>query len=144
MKHKFEEYFQLPWSIKRRTVCWEMGVEENFVYLDLNGDGSEHASEKIPSLIDFTARRDNVDFDKYDVDNAREDALKYLVQCANLMPECVNILKEADMYMTSMFVGLCNDCPDKGTEMCRVCKLKTVLDDIETLLAKLEGGADDA
>ena len=70
-------------------------------------------------------------------------AMSHIIKCANLMPECVNILKEADMYMTSMFVGLCNDCPDKGTEMCRVCKLKTVLDDIETFLAKLEGGAED-
>ena len=133
MKHKFEEYFQLPWSIKRRTVCGEMGVEENFVYLDLNGDGSEHASEKIPSLIDFTARRDNVDFDKYDVDNAREDTLKYLVQCANLMPEAVEVIR--DLVQLASPPGYDPDSLDYADY---------VVGRAEELLAKLEGGADNA
>lgn len=72
----------------------------------------------------------------------KQAAMSYIVQCANLMPEAVKLLNEADTYMTSMLAGLCNDCPDKETEMCRVCKLKTVLDDMETFLAKLEGGND--
>lgn len=131
MKHKFEEYFQLPWSIKRRTVCWEMGVEENFVYLDLNGESGEHASEGVPSLVDFTARRHNVDFDKYDVNNAREDALKYLVQCANLMPEAVEILKDFIIATTS------NDRSPDGLDY-----TEDVIQRAEALLTKLEGGAE--
>ena len=126
MKHKFEEYFQLPWSIKRRTVCWETGVEENFVYLDLNGESVEHASEGVPSLVDFTARRHNVDFDKYDVDNAREDALKYLVQCANLMPAAVEVIRDLIGIAAVLDYGADN----------AVTRAKQ-------LLAKLEGGAED-
>ena len=144
MKHKFEEYFQLPWSIKHREVCYEMGVVENFIYLDLNGDGSEHASEKIPSLIDFTARRDNVDFDKYDVDNAREDALKYLVQCANLMPEAARLLRSADEKL----LDLCCTCVNAMTEAgyfvdCKNCNVESLDTSIRALLAKLEGGAEE-
>lgn len=117
MTKGFEKYFPLPWHIEEdetgqlRTLCPASGK----------------------AFMDFGIVEGPLDFDGYDVQ-------EYLVQCANLMPECVNMLKEADMYMTSMLVGLCNDCPDKGTEMCRVCKLKTVLDDMETVLAKLEGG----
>lgn len=125
MKHKFEEYFQLPWSIKRRTVCWETGVEENFFYLDLNGDSGEHASEGVPSLVDFTVRRHNVDFDKYDVDNAREDALKYLVQCADLMPEAVEVIRD--------LIGIAAVL-DHGAD--------NAVTRAKQLLAKLEGGAE--
>lgn len=111
----FEKVFPLPWEVK---------IIDTATFIQSEFEPGEHT-------IKFNA--DNI---------AHVDALEYMVKCANLMPECVNMLKEADMYMTSMLAGLCNDCPDKGTEMCRVCKLKTVLDDIETLLAKLEGGAE--
>ena len=109
----FEKEFPLPWGVEfRDTAAFIRPV-------DMPEQYSIFLDTNIPDHI---------------------GAVRYAVQCANLMPECVNMLKEADMYMTSMLVGLCNDCPDKGTEMCRVCKLKTVLDDIKTLLAKLEGG----
>lgn len=111
----FEEYFPLPWKMHR------FGEGDNII----------------------TASGEPLCYIKCGKTEQNRNACQYLVRCANLMPECVNMLKEADMYMTSMLVGLCNDCPDKGTEMCRVCKLKTVLDDIETLLAKLEGGAEE-
>lgn len=114
----FEKYFPLPWKAQCRGT-WE----------HINAENGKGCNICIIPATDYEPKK---------------AARQYLVQCANLMPECVNMLKEADTYMTSMLVGLCNDCPDKGTEMCRVCKLKTVLDDIETLLAKLEGGADDA
>ena len=139
MKRDFEEYFPLPWQGKCRLACYDMGFCEEFIMLDMNAvEGQD--GKRPPSLIDFTARGSYDHLNGRDpILEARKDALKYLVQCANLMPECINILKEADMYMTSMLAELYNDCPDKKTEMCRVCKLKTVLDDIEILLAKLEG-----
>ena len=141
MKRDFEEYFSLPWSIKRRTVCWEMGVEENFVYLDLNGESGEHASEGVPSLVDFTARRHNVDFDKYDVDNAREDALKYLVQCANLMPEAVELLRSADEKLLDLCCTCVNAMSEAGYSVdCKNCNVESLDTSIRALLAKLEGG----
>lgn len=136
MKRDFEEYFPLPWHIKRRTVCWEMGVEENFIYLDLNGDSGRHASEVVPSLIDFTARRNNVEFNKYDVDNAREDALKYIVQCANLMPEAVELLDDAQNIMK----WTCELCDGEACGRCGGCDVKGIGSRIAALLAKLEGG----
>lgn len=122
----FEKYFPLPWSIS----FYGDGV--HYIETETEGDSGFWIMEN-----------DDRDTRKHNDTPEGRDALEYMVRCANLMPECVNMLKEADTYMTSMLVGLCNDCPDKGTEMCRVCKLKTVLDDIETLLAKLEGGAEE-
>ena len=93
MKRDFEEYFPLPWQGKCRLACYDMGFREEFIMLDMNAvEGQD--GKRPPSLIDFTARGSYDHLNGRDpILEARKDALKYLVQCANLMPEIERALK---------------------------------------------------
>ena len=139
MKHDFEEYFPLPWSIKHRTVCYEMGAGENFVYLDLNGESSKHVSEGVPSLVDFTARGHYDHLKGRDETmEARKGTLEYLVQCANLMPEAARLLNEA----LRIIEKACIACANIDAYHCGLCGREETTREIKALLAKLEGGAE--
>lgn len=123
----FEKYFPLPWRIDSRQSCYDMGYVEDFIFLNLNGDRGAHASKGVPSLIDFTARN-RVDMwtEGYSLEQARMDALKYLVKCANLMPEAVEVIRDLIGIAAVLDYGADN----------AVTRAKQ-------LLAKLEGGAED-
>ena len=140
MKRDFEEYFPLPWQGKCRLACYDMGFREEFIMLDMNAvEGQD--GKRPPSLIDFTARGSYDHLNGRDpILEARKDALKYLVQCANLMPEAVEVLNEADDHMGALLAAVCDDCPKLGTEDCEECPPYKTLRKIGVLLAKLEGG----
>ena len=143
MKHDFEEFFPLPWGIKHRQQCYDMGYTEDFFMLDLNSKGQ--GDDVPPSLVDFTARGgyDHLK-GRDDIEEARKAVLAYIVTCANLMPEAVEVLNEADDHMGALLAAVCDDCPKLGTEDCEECPPYKTLRKIGALLAKLEGGAEDA
>ena len=106
MKHDFEEYFPLPWTIQRKGT-WE----------HINSHNGEGLNICIMPYTDFEPKK---------------AARQYLVQCANLMPETVAIIKDlCDAAMAA-------DSSIRGLEM-----TEKVIQRAEALLAKLEGGAED-
>lgn len=130
MKHDFEEFFPLPWGIKHRQQCYDMGYTEDFFMLDLNSKGQ--GDDVPPSLVDFTARGgyDHLK-GRDDIEEARKAVLAYIVTCANLMPEAVAIIKDlCDAAMAA-------DSSIRGLEM-----TEKVIQRAEALLAQLEGGAE--
>ena len=104
MTKDFEKYFPLPWHIEEdeagqlRTLCPASGE----------------------AFMDFGIIEGPLDFDGYDVQ-------EYLVQCANLMPEAVKVIRDLIGIAAVLDYGADN----------AVTRAKQ-------LLAKLEGGADNA
>ena len=135
MKRDFEEYFPLPWSIKHRQQCYDMGYTEDFFMLDLNSKGQ--GDDVPPSLVDFTARGgyDHLK-DRDDIEEARKAVLAYIVTCANLFPEAVELLKAAQETMNEA----CTVCAEDLGERCATCDREEIDRRITALLAKLEGG----
>ena len=111
----FEEYFPLTWKMHR---CGE-------------GDNIITASGEPLCYIKCGKTEQN------------RNACQYLVRCANLMPEAVEVLDEADDHMGALLAAVCDDCPKLGTEDCEECPPYTTLRKIGVLLAKLEGGAEE-
>ena len=136
MKRDFEKYYPLPWSVKCRQACYDMDFREEFVMLDMNAvEGQD--GKRPPSLIDFTARGSYDHLNGRDpILEARKDALKYLIQCANLMPECAEALKQAKKELAGI-CEWCNTCPSNGRKL---CETGSAIENITALLAKLEGG----
>ena len=132
MKHDFEEYFPLPWSVKCRQACYDMDFREEFVMLDMNAvEGQD--GKRPPSLIDFTARGSYDHLNGRDpILEARKDALKYLIQCANLMPEAVEVIRDLVQLASS---------PDYDPDSLDYADY--VVRRADELLAKLEGGAEE-
>ena len=107
MKHKFEEYFPLP---------WETTKEKDVVFV--NGQGWN-----IPVII----AEGSV------VECAEREALRYAVQCANLMPEVVEVLKQAlDGIEEACCYHNQYTCPS-----CSWCTAESAKNKISALLAKL-------
>lgn len=124
MKHKFEKYFPLPWHIEEdeagqlRTLCPASGE----------------------AFMDFGIVEGPLDFDGYAVQ-------EHLVRCANLMPEAVALLKSADEKLIDLCNTCCNAMDAAGLGRfvdCKNCNVESLDTSIKALLAKLEGGADDA
>lgn len=138
MKHDFEEFFPLPWCIKHRQQCYDMGYTEDFFMLDLNSEGQ--GDDVPPSLVDFTARGgyDHLK-GRDDIEEARKAVLAYIVTCANLMPEAVELLKAAQEIMNEA----CTVCAENLGERCAICDREEIDRRITALLAKLEGGAEE-
>ena len=106
MKRDFEKLFSLPWAIQRKGT-WE----------HINSHNGERLNICIMPYTDFEPKK---------------AARQYLVQCANLMPEAVAIIKDlCDAAMAA-------DSSIRGLEM-----TEKVIQRAEALLAKLEGGAED-
>ena len=117
MKREFEEYFPLPWkTTKEKDVVFINGQGRNIPVIIAEGSAAECAER---------------------------EALRYAVQCSNLMPEAVEVLNEADDHMGALLAAVCDDCPKLGTEDCEECPPYKTLRKIGVLLAKLEGGAED-
>lgn len=116
MTKDFEKYFPLPWHIEEeetgqlRTLCPASGE----------------------AFMDFGIVEGPLDFDGYDVQ-------EYLVQCANLMPEAVELLDDAQNIMK----WTCELCDGEACGRCGGCDVKGIGSRIAALLAKLEGGADE-
>lgn len=130
MKHDFEEFFPLPWGIKHRQQCYDMGYTEDFFMLDLNSKGQ--GDDVPPSLVDFTARGgyDHLK-GRDDIEEARKAVLAYIVTCANLMPEAVEVIRDLVKIVSQ---------PDYDPDSLDYADY--VVRRAEELLAKLEGGND--
>ena len=118
MKRDFEKLFSLPWAIQRKGT-WE----------HINSHNGEGLNICIMPYTDFEPKK---------------AARQYLVQCANLMPEAVELLKAADEKL----LDLCRTCDNAMSEAgylvdCKNCNVESLDTNIKELLAKLEGGADD-
>ena len=125
MTREFEKCFPLPWKIVRREVAYEQGYGETFYSLCL-GD------RVIPFVHLECGSRNNEE-------KALLVALEYLTTCANLMPEVERLVKHAlDQEMQS-----CERCPN-WPEDCGCCAHNTVVGDMKSFLAKIEGGGGDA
>lgn len=121
MTKDFEKYFPLPWHIEEdeagqlRTLCPASGG----------------------AFMDFGIVEGPLDFDGYDVQ-------EYLVQCANLMPEAVELLKSADEKLLDLCCTCVNAMSEAGYSVdCKNCNVESLDTNIKELLAKLEGGAED-
>lgn len=106
----FEKYFPLPWEVK---------IIDTATFIQSGFEPGEHT-------IKFNA--DNI---------AHVDALEYMVQCANLMPAAVELLKAAQETMNEA----CTVCAEDLGERCATCDREEIDRRITALLAKLEGGA---
>lgn len=119
MKHDFEEYFPLPWTIQRKGT-WE----------HINSHNGEGLNICIMPYTDFEPKK---------------AARQYLVQCANLMPEAVEVIK---MACFSPCRDLCkyakNGAPSVDVPECDDCPEGAYYERAKAFLAKLEGGEDDA
>ena len=112
MKREFEEYFPLPWKTTK---------EKDVVFI--KGQGWD-----IPVII----AEGSV------VECAEREALRYAVQCANLMPEAVKLLNEA----LRIIEKACIACANIDAYHCGLCGREETTREIKALLAKLEGGAE--
>ena len=112
MTKDFEKYFPLPWEVK---------IIDTATFIQSEFEPGEHT-------IKFNA--DNI---------AHVDALEYMVKCANLMPEAVELLKAAQETMNEA----CTVCAEDLGERCATCDREEIDRRITALLAKLEGGAED-
>ena len=114
MKHKFEEYFPLPWeTTKEKDVVFIKGQGWNIPVIIAEGSAAECAER---------------------------EALRYAVQCANLMPEAARLLNEA----LRIIEKACIACANIDAYHCGLCGREETTREIKALLAKLEGGADNA
>lgn len=110
MKRDFEKYFPLPLHIEEdetgqlRTLCPASGT----------------------AFMDFGIVEGPLDFDGYDVQ-------EYLVQCANLMPEAVEVIRDLVKIVSQ---------PDYDPDSLDYADY--VVQRAKELLAKMEGGAEDA
>ena len=112
----FEQDFPLPFHIEEdetgqlRTLCPASGT----------------------AFMDFGIVEGPLDFDGYDVQ-------EYLVKCANLMPECIKVLRQArdGLYRA------CMNCTNGELHDCPVCRANGVDERIDALLAKLEREVED-
>ena len=111
MTKDFEKYFPLPWEVK---------IIDTATFIQSEFEPGEHT-------IKFNA--DNI---------AHVDALEYMVKCANLMPEAVELLKAAQETMNEA----CTVCAEDLGERCATCDREEIDRHITALLAKLEGGAE--
>lgn len=100
MKHKFEKYFPLPWKAQCRGT-WE----------HINAENGKGCNICIIPATDYEPKK---------------AARQYLVQCANLMPEAVEVIRDLIGIAAVLDYGADN----------AVTRAKQ-------LLAKLAGGADD-
>ena len=105
MKHDFEEYFPLPWTIQRKGT-WE----------HINSHNGEGLNICIMPYTDFEPKK---------------AARQYLVQCANLMPEAVEVIRD--------LVQLASP-PDYDPDSLDYADY--VVERAKELLAKLKGGAE--
>ena len=85
------------------------------------------------AFMDFGIVEGPLDFDGYDVQ-------EYLVKCANLMPEAARLLNEA----LRIIEKACIACANIDAYHCGLCGREETTREIQALLAKLEGGADNA
>lgn len=115
MKRKCEEYFPLPW------------------YLGDCGSGTYVLHAASTANLAFSHR--NLGRHK-----TRLTALQYLVKSANLFPEAVELLKAAQETMNEA----CTVCAEDLGERCATCDREEIDRRITALLAKLEGGIDNA
>lgn len=99
MAKDFEKYFPLPWEVK---------IIDTATFIQSEFEPGEHT-------IKFNA--DNI---------AHVDALEYMVKCANLMPEAVEVIRDLIGIAAVLDYGADN----------AVTRAKQ-------LLAKLEGGAEE-
>ena len=118
MTKDFEKYFPLSWEVK---------IIDTATFIQSEFEPGEHT-------IKFNA--DNI---------AHVDALEYMVKCANLMPEAVEIIK---MACFSPCRDLCkyakNGAPSVDVPECDDCPEGAYYERAKAFLAKLEGGEDDA
>ena len=78
-------------------------------------------------------------------ERAEREALRYAVQCANLMPEAVELLRSADEKLLDLCCMCVNATSEAGYFVdCKNCNVESLDTSIKALLAKLEGGAEDA
>ena len=133
MKHDFEEFFPLPWGIKHRQQCYDMGYTEDFFMLDLNSKGQ--GDDVPPSLVDFTARGgyDHLK-GRDDIEEARKAVLAYIVTCANLMPEAVTLFGIVEEVLTL--------CATRAFDTETKHLLSHTAETVQTFKKKLEGGND--
>lgn len=103
MTKDFEKYFSLPWeTTKEKDIVFIKGQDWDIPVVIAEGSIAECAER---------------------------EALQYAVQCANLMPEAVEILKDLIIATTS------NDRSPDGLDY-----TEDVIQRAEALLTKLEGG----
>lgn len=77
----------------------------------------------------------------------QKTVMNYIIQCANLMPEVVALLKSADEKLIDLCNTCCNAMDAAGLGRfvdCKNCNVESLDTSIKALLVKLEGGADDA
>lgn len=125
MKRDFEEYFPLPWAVIEHP---------NGAFMKPNAaaiTGNRGFKESVESEFLETFRVNPFP--------PRVSALKYAVQCANLMPEAVRLLNEA----LRIIEKACIACANIDAYHCGFCGREETTQEIKELLAKLEGGAED-
>lgn len=72
------------------------------------------------------------------------DVMNYIIQCANLMPAAVELLKSADEKLLDLCCTCVNAMSEAGYSVdCKNCNVESLDTNIKELLAKLEGGAEE-
>ena len=114
---KLEKDFSLPWHLQRV------------------GEASEIITASGNPLFYIKCGKTEQDW----------NACKYLVHCANLMPEAVELLKSADEKLLDLCCTCVNAMSEAGYSVdCKNCNVESLDTNIKELLAKLEGGTDNA
>ena len=113
MKRDFEEYFPLPWNI-------ETDEDESFWMITPARGGSflDFGTIKVPKYADV------------------RDVMNYIILCANLMPEAVELLGKCAREIQNR----CDFCAGSYGRACIGCSNLETRAEIHALLAKLEGG----
>lgn len=68
----------------------------------------------------------------------KEAVIEYAVQCANAIPEIIEVLRETEEYMGALLAAVCDECAQHGTECCHTCKANISYEKVSALLEKLE------
>ncbi|OUO94777.1 hypothetical protein [Cloacibacillus sp. An23] len=115
----FEKYFPLPWGIS------------------FYGDGVHYIDSKNGSGFWIMEDREGDATKKQDTAEGRA-AMEYMAKCANLMPEVIKVLKQAQDGIKEACNYHCYyTCPS-----CDWCEAQLAEEQIGALLAKLEGDAE--
>ena len=64
----------------------------------------------------------------------KEAVIEYAVQCANAIPEIIEVLRETEEYMGALLAAVCDECAQHGTECCHTCKANISYEKVSALL----------
>ncbi len=95
-----------------------------------------YAEESALSTMISAANCNRITIFTNDHNKQKRESIRYAIDCANLMPEAAEALNSCKAH----FEEYCDHCEDTAREECPWCSKGQTLEQVKSVLAKLEGG----